>query len=386
MDIIGTRVEINLDAAAHNIRELRRITNPKANLMAVVKANGYGHGAVEIADTALQNGASALGVARLQEGIQLRESGIDKPILIFGYTPPEDTDKLLSFDLTQTVGYPELAESYSNCAVKLGATLKIHLKIDSGMGRLGFLPDPLFAVNPKNGFSQIIQKISSIIRLPNLFIEGIYTHFACADHKDKISALRQFELFNSLLTQLSQTTSFQVPLRHAANSAAIIDMPETHMDMVRAGISLYGLYPSDEVDKNKILLKPVMELKSNILHLKNVPKDFSVSYGSTWKAKKETTIATIPIGYADGYSRLLSSRGYMLVCGKRAPIVGRVCMDLIMLDVGGIPEACINDEVVAFGKQNSANISVDEIAETLGTINYEIVSTITSRVPRIFLK
>lgn len=384
--MIGTRAEINLDAAAHNIRELRRITNPKANLMAVVKANGYGHGAVEIANTALHNGATALGVARLQEGIQLRESGIDKPILIFGYTPPEDTDKLICFNLTQTVGYPDLAESYSSCAGKLGATLKIHLKIDSGMGRLGFLPDPLIAANPKHEFSQIINKISSIIRLPNLVIEGIYTHFACADHKNKTSAIRQFELFTSLLEQLSQTTGFQAPLRHAANSAAIIDLPETHMDMVRAGILLYGLYPSEEVNKNKIILKPVMELKSNILHLKKIPRGFCVSYGYTWKASKDTIIATIPMGYADGYSRLLSSRGYMLVCGKRAPIVGRVCMDLIMLDVGDIPEACINDEVVAFGKQNSDCISVEEIAETLGTINYEIVSTISSRIPKIFLK
>ncbi len=384
--MIGTRAEINLDAAAHNTRELRRITNTKANLMAVVKANGYGHGAVEIAKTALQNGATALGVARLQEGIQLRESGIDKPILIFGYTPPEDTDKLICFDLTQTVGNSELAEFYSSCAGKLGSTLNIHLKIDSGMGRLGFLPDPIFATNHQNGYSQIIQKISSIIRLPNLVIEGIYTHFACADHKDKTNAIRQFELFTSLLTQLSQTTGFHAPLCHAANSAAIIDLPETHMDMVRAGISLYGLYPSEEVNKNRIMLKPVMELKSNILHLKKVPRGFCVSYGNTWKSSKDTTIATIPMGYADGYSRLLSSRGYMLVCGKQAPIVGRICMDLIMLDVGDIPEACINDEVVAFGKQNSACISVDEIAETLGTINYEIVSTLASRVPRVFLK
>jgi len=384
--MIGTRAEINLDAAAHNTRELRRITNTKANLMAVVKANGYGHGAVKIAETALQNGAKAMGVARLQEGIRLRESGIAKPILIFGYTPPEDTDKLLSFDLTQTVGYPELAEAYSSCAGRLGSTVKIHLKIDSGMGRLGFLPDPLFAANRPNGYSQIIQKISSIIRLPNLFIEGIYTHFACADHKDKANAIRQFELFSNLLEQLSQATGFHAPIRHAANSAAIIDLPETHMDMVRAGISLYGLYPSEEVNKNRIMLKPVMELKSNILHLKKVPRGFCVSYGNTWKSSKDTTIATIPMGYADGYSRLLSSRGYMLVCGKRAPIVGRVCMDLTMLDVGDIPEACIHEEVVAFGKQNSAGISVDELAETLGTINYEIVSTITSRVPRIFLK
>ena len=385
MNTIGTRAVIHLDAAAHNIRELRRITNPKSTIMAVVKADGYGHGAMEIARTALQNGASALGVARLQEGIKLRESGIDKPILIFGYTPPDDTDKLLYYDLTQTIGYPELAKLYSHAAGKQGATVKVHLKIDSGMGRLGFSIDNPSSANRENRYAQIVKAILSIIRLPHLLIEGIYTHFACADHKDKTHAIRQFELFQYLLVELYRKTSFTAQIQHAANSAAIIDMPETHLDMVRAGIALYGLNPSQDVDLKKIALHPVMELKTNIMHLKKVPKGFSVSYGGTWQAQRETTIATIPLGYADGYSRLLSSRGYMLVCGKKAPIVGRVCMDLIMLDVGNIPEACINDEVVAFGKQKSAGISVDEIAETLGTINYEIVSTIASRVPRIFI-
>lgn len=384
MNIIGTRAEIHLDAIAHNLQELRRITRPESGIMAVVKADGYGHGALEIAKTALDKGAAALGVARLNEGIKLRESGIDKPILIFGYTPPNDTDKLLYYNLTQTIGYPELAEHYSHAAGKQGATLKVHLKIDSGMGRLGFLIDPLSAENPGTRYSQIIKKISSMILLPHLLIEGIYTHFACADLKDKTHSIRQFELFNSLLAELYRATSFQAQIQHAANSAAIIDMPGTHMNMVRAGIALYGLYPSQEVDRKKISLQPVMELKTNILHLKKVPKGFSVSYGGTWKAPKQTTIATIPLGYADGYSRLLSSKGIMLVCGKKAPVVGKVCMDLIMLDVGEIPEACINDEVVVFGKQNAAGITVDEIAETLGTINYEIVSTISSRVPRIF--
>ncbi|MFH2066355.1 MAG: alanine racemase [Pseudomonadota bacterium] len=384
MSIIGTRAEIHLDAIAHNLQELRRITSPESSIMAVVKADGYGHGAMEIAKTALNKGATALGVARLNEGIKLRESGIDKPILIFGYTPPNDTDKLLYYNLTQTIGYPELAELYSHAAGKQGAALKVHLKIDSGMGRLGFLIDPLSAENQENMYSRMIQKISSIIRLPHLIIEGIYTHFASADHRDKTIAIRQFELFRNLLDQLSRTTSFQAKIYHAANSAAIIDMPETHMNMVRAGIALYGLYPSQEMDREKINLRPVMELKTNIQHLKKVPKGFPVSYGGTWKAPKQTTIATIPLGYADGYSRLLSSKGFMLVCGKKAPVVGRVCMDLIMLDVGEIPEVCVNDEVVVFGKQNAASIAVDEIAETLGTINYEIVSTISSRVPRIF--
>ena len=385
MDTIGTRAEIHLDAAAHNIRELKRITAPHADLMAVVKADAYGHGAVEIAQTALDNGAKYLGVARLGEGIRLRESGISSPILIFGYTPPNLTDKLLFYDLTQTVGDSETARRYADIAGRQRATLRIHLKIDTGMGRLGFACPSPSSLNHEQRLSQITTEIFSVLQLPHLDPEGMYTHFACADHKDKTHAQQQFSAFCDLLEELYQSASFRAPIRHAANSAAIIDMPETHLDMVRAGISLYGLLPSRDVDRKKIALRPVMELKSNIIHLKTVAQGFSVSYGGTWKAPKDTTIATIPIGYADGYNRLLSYAGYMMVHGKKAPIAGRVCMDLVMLDVGDIPDTAVNDEVIVFGGQTSDGVTVDEIAETLGTINYEVVSTVSSRVPRVFL-
>ena len=354
-------------------------------MMAVVKANAYGHGVLEISKTVLANGADTLGVARIDEGILIRKSGIDAPILILGYTSPDHTASLVRYDLTQTVGSLEFAESFSKSAGKEKAALKIHLKIDSGMGRLGFMPDPLLLPDNSNDFSRILKEMEAIIGLPNLLIQGIYTHFAHSDIKNKTTSYRQLEIFNELVERLRQSMGFETLIRHAANSAAVIDMPDAHLDMVRPGIALYGLYPSQEVDRTKILLKPVMELKSKILHLKQVPSGFPVSYGGTWQAKKKTTIATVPIGYADGYNRLLSSTGYMLVCGKKAPIAGRVCMDLTMLDVGNIPEACVNDEVVAFGRQENAFISVDNIAETLGTISYEIVSTITERVPRIFL-
>lgn len=353
-------------------------------MMAVVKADAYGHGVLEISKTVLANGADTLGVARIDEGILIRKSGIDAPILILGYTSPDHTANLVRYDLTQTVGSLEFAESFSKSAGKEKAALKVHLKIDSGMGRLGFMPEPLLLTDNSNDFSRIPKEMEAIICLPNLLIQGIYTHFAHADSKDKTTSYRQLEIFNELVEHLRQSTGFETPIRHAANSAAVIDMPDSHLDMVRPGIALYGLYPSPEVDRTKIRLKPVMELKSKILHLKQVPAGFRVSYGGTWQAKKKTTIATIPIGYADGYNRLLSSTGYMLVCGKKAPIAGRVCMDLTMLDVGNIPEACVNDEVVVFGRQGNAFISVDEIAETLGTISYEIVSTITERVPRVF--
>ncbi len=384
LDTSCTRAEIDLRAVARNTRELRRITNPKARMMAVVKANAYGHGVLKISKTVLANGADALGVARIDEGLLIRKSGIDAPILILGYTSPDHTASLIRYDLTQTVGSREFAESFSEAAGKEKAALKIQLKIDSGMGRLGFMPDPLIMPDGSNAFSRTLKEMEAIIRLPNLLVQGIYTHFACADLKDKTSSYQQLEIFNELLERLHLSMGFETPIRHAANSAAVIDMPDAHLDMVRPGIALYGLYPSQEVDRNKILLQPVMELKSRILHLKKVPAGFPVSYGGTWRATKKTTIATVPIGYADGYNRLLSSTGQMLVCGKKAPIAGRVCMDLTMLDVGEIPEACVNDEVVVFGRQENASISVDEIAETLGTIHYEIVSTITERVPRVF--
>jgi len=385
LDTSCTRAEIDLSAVAHNTRELRRITNLKALMMAVVKANAYGHGVLEISKTVLANGADALGVARIDEGLLIRKSGIDAPILILGYTSPDHTKSLVRYDLTQTVGSLELAESFSKSAEKEKAALKIQLKIDTGMGRLGFLPDPLLLPDNSSDFSQILKEMEAIIRLPNLLIQGIYTHFARADIKDKTNSYRQLEIFNELVERLHLSMGFETPIRHAANSAAVIDMPEAHLDMARPGIALYGLYPSQEVDRTKIQLQPDMELKSKILHLKQVPADFPVSYGGTWQAKKKTTIATVPIGYADGYNRLLSSTGHMLVCGKKAPIAGRVCMDLTMLDLGNIPEACVNDEVVVFGRQENAFVSVDEIAETLGTINYEIVSTITERVPRVFI-
>lgn len=385
MNTSCTRAEIDLGAVAHNTRELRRITNPKALMMAVVKANAYGHGVLEISKTVLENGADTLGVARIDEGILIRKAGIDAPILILGYTSPDHTASLVRYDLTQTVGSLDFAESFSKSAGKEKAALKIQLKIDTGMGRLGFMPDPLLLPDHRNDFSRIMKEMETIIRLPNLLIQGIYTHFARADIRDKTNSYQQLEIFNDLVERLHLSMGFEAPIRHAANSAAVIDMPDSHLDMVRPGIALYGLYPSQEVERTKILLQPVMELKSKILHLKKVPTGFPVSYGGTWQAKKKTTIATVSIGYADGYNRLLSSAGYMLVCGKKAPIAGRVCMDLTMLDVGNIPEACVNDEVVVFGRQENALISVDEIAETLGTINYEIVSTITDRVPRVFM-
>jgi len=381
-----TWAEIDLSAYAHNIRELKRVTQPQARLMAVVKADGYGHGAVEVARTALQNGAEFLGVARIHEAVELRAAGLEAPILVFGYSSPDSAPTLIDHDLIQTVYSPTTAKALSGQAARQGKKIKIHIKVDSGMGRLGLLLGESAGKAPPNiPAAGTIGDVEVISRLANLEVEGIFTHFATSDSADKSYANRQLERFMEFINQLDQA-KLKPPLAHAANSAAVIDLPEAHLDMVRPGIATYGLYPSDEVNQSKVKLKPVMTLKSSIIHLKKVPAGFPVSYGITYRTEKPTTIATVPVGYADGYNRLLSSRGQMLVRGKRVPIVGRVCMDLTMLDVGALKDVMIEDEVVVFGQQGIEALTADELAASLNTINYEIVTSITARVPRIYRK
>jgi alanine racemase len=379
-----TWVEIDLSAYAHNIRELRRVTQPKARLMAVVKANGYGHGAIEVARTALQNGAEYLGVARLHEAVELRKAGLEAPILIFGYSSPDSAPTLIDNELIQTVYSPITAEALSERAARQGKKIQIHIKVDSGMGRLGLLLDePAGGAFHNSPATKTISEVEAISRLANLEVDGIFTHFATADSADKSYATRQLERFMEFLKRLDRA-GLRPPLKHAANSAAVIDLPDSHLDMVRPGIATYGLYPSDEVNQSNVELKPVMTLKSRIIHLKKVPAGFHVSYGITYRTEKPTTIATVPVGYADGFNRLLSSCGHMLVHGQQVPIVGRVCMDLTMLDVGALKDVKIEDEVVVFGQQGDQTVTADELASTLNTINYEIVTSISARVPRVY--
>ena len=374
--------EIDLNAVAHNVRELRRITDHNAILMAVVKANAYGHGMIEIAQTALANGAEILGAARLEEGIKIRKAGIKAPVLIFGHTPCVLAQKLFKFDLIQTVSSLDSAVQLSEIASLNKKKIRVHLKVDTGMGRLGVLPDSnIFA--DQVSCNRALTDVKAMAMLPGLELEGIYTHFATADYKDKSFAKKQFKILIDFIDMLHKE-GIDFKLKHAANSAAVIDMPETHLDMVRAGISIYGLYPSDHVDKTGIALKPAMSFKTRIVYLKKVPAGFKVSYGSTYTTKAPTTIATISAGYADGLNRLLSSNGRVLIRGSTAPIIGRICMDLTMVDVGQIPGVKINDEAVIFGTQGDASITVDEIALSLKTINYEVVSTITDRTERIY--
>jgi alanine racemase len=376
--------EIDLDAIAGNVRELRRRTDPGAKLMAVVKADGYGHGAVEVARTTLANGAEWLGVARLPEAVPLRDSGLDAPILVFGYTPPADAARLVDYDLRQSVYSLDVARAYSAAAQARGRRVRVHLKVDTGMGRLGLVPAALS--EPESGHAVgegFTRTATDIARLPGLELEGIFTHFAASDSADRSYADRQLSLFRDVVAELRRH-GLEFAVRHTANSAAVIAIPESHFDLVRPGIALYGLRPSKEVDLSGLALKPAMALKTRIIHLKKVPAGTCISYGMTHRTPGPTVIATIPAGYADGYRRSFSSAGAMLVRGRRVPVIGRVCMDLSMLDVGAVPEVRVEDEVVIFGRQGSEIISADDLAVALGTINYEIVCDVTARVPRVY--
>jgi len=377
--------EIDLNAIANNVRELRRRTRSQAKLMAVVKANGYGHGAAEVARTALSNGAEWLGVARLPEALELREAGFDAPILVFGYTPPADAGRLIDYDLRQSVYSLDAARAYSAVAEAHGRKIRVHLKVDTGMGRLGMVPAILSGEDSSHAMGEgFIREATAAARLPGLEPEGIFTHFAASDSADRSYAKRQLALFIEVVSAL-RANGLEFDLRHAANSAAVIGIPESHLDLVRPGIALYGLRPSETVDLTGMFLKPAMALKARIIHLKPVPAGTCISYGMTYRTPSPTVIATIPAGYADGYRRQFSSRGLMLIHGRRVPVIGRVCMDLSMLDVGAVPEACVEDEVVIFGRQGAESISADDLAHELGTINYEIVCNVTARVPRVYL-
>ncbi|HHW41859.1 MAG TPA: alanine racemase [Syntrophomonadaceae bacterium] len=364
--------EINLDALAHNVREIRRITNPRAQIMVVVKANGYGHGVEPVSRTALRNGAGWLGVALLQEALLLRERGIKAPTVILGYTPDEDMEEVVANDISQTIFTWEGALALAAAAKRLGKTAKIHVKIDTGMGRLGFPPD-----------KETVETIFRMAHLPGVEVEGIYTHFAAADEADKSYTEEQFTRFVWLLKQLSARGVY-IRWKHCANSAALLDLPYTHLDLVRPGNVIYGLFPSAEVRHDTVRLIPVMSLKARVAFVKEVPAGASISYGRTYVADKPRRIATIPLGYADGYSRLLSNKGEVLIKGRRAPVVGRVCMDQLMVDVTHIPDVVQDDEVVLLGRQGEEEITAEEIAAHLGTINYEVVCMISERVPRIY--
>ncbi len=367
-------VEVNLDNLANNIREVKRLTKPGALVTAVIKADGYGHGAAKIGQTLLDNGADRFAIAVLDEGIELRKAGYTVPILVLGYTDPARAAEVIQYDLEQTVYSYELAEALSKEAVREGTKVKIHIKLDTGMGRIGLQPN-----------HATIDMIKKINELPGIELEGVYTHYAVADETDKSYTLQQFEKFQWVLYQLEEH-NIKPRLRHTANSATIIDLPTLHLDMVRAGIMLYGLAPSNEVMLEDVDLRQVMSFKAKVSHVKEIDKGESVSYGRKFIAEKKTMIASLPIGYADGFTRLLSGKAEALLHGKRVPFVGRICMDQCMIDVTDVEGVKVGDEVVIFGPQGDDMIHIDELAAKLGTINYEIVCMIMRRVPRVYRK
>lgn len=366
--------EIDLNNLAHNIKEVRRVTKKESIVMAVVKANGYGHGSLDVAKVFLENGADRLAVATLSEAIELRRADIKAPILILGYTPESQYNMVVENDIIQTIYTLESGKELSKVAKSLNKNAKLHIKIDSGMGRIGFKSE-----------ESSIGKIEKISKLPNLEIEGIFTHFAKADEIDKTYTERQFKNYEWVIKKL-EDRNINIPIKHVSNSAATIDLPEYNLNMVRGGIMIYGLYPSEEVDKEKVKLKPAMALKAKISHLKEVPEDTGVSYGQIFVTERKSKIATIPIGYADGFTRLLTSKAEVSIGGKRAPIVGKICMDQCMIDVTDIDNVKVGDEVVLFGDGENGVPHIDEIAEKLDTINYEIVCMVGRRVPRVYVK
>lgn len=363
----AARAIIDLRAISRNVAEIRKKIGNKRGLMAVVKADGYGHGAVEVSWAALRSGADSLGVALPEEGQQLREVGIEAPILVVGLVQPEEAYKVVRFRLSQAVASVKLLEALDHEAGKASTRVNVHVKLDTGMGRIG--------VNPDDAVS-FVRKVKSF---KNLNLEGLFSHFSSADERDKTFSERQLQLFDQTIANL-QLAGIEVPQKHMANSAAILDFPQSYYDIVRPGIIIYGLYPSREVS-HSIELKPAMTFKTKISQVKVVPRGTPLSYGRTFTTKGRTTVATLPVGYADGYSRLLSNRGEVLIKGHRAPVIGTICMDMCMVDVSSIEDVRPGDEVILFGEE----LSVDELAAKIGTINYEIVCGVSKRVPRIYI-
>lgn len=367
--------KIDLDAIAYNLKSIEKKISPSTQIIAVIKADGYGHGASEIAkETESFQQVFGFATATAEEAFSLRKNGIRKPILILGYTFQPDYEEMIRKQIRPTVYSYEMAEAFSKAAQKTGMHASIHIKIDTGMGRIGYQVT-----------KEAADEIANIKALPGIEIEGIFTHFARADEKDKTSAKEQMRLFLSM-TDMLKERHVDIPLKHCSNSAGIAELKEANMDLVRAGIILYGLWPSGEICRDSISLKPAMELKSKIVHIKTLEAGTCISYGGTYRLKEQRRIATIPVGYADGYPRSLSNKGYVLIHGKKAPVLGRICMDQFMVDVTDIPDADMSDTVTLLGQDEESFLGMEELGELSGRFNYEFACEIGKRVPRIFYK
>lgn len=365
------QANINLDAVYNNFLHAKQLLKPETKLMAIIKADAYGHGAVEVAHT-IGELADAYGVAILEEGIELRKAGITKPVLILGYTAKQQYSAMIDYGIDTAVFTLKMAEEMSEIAVKKGKTARIHLKLDTGMNRIGF------ALNDDS-----LADIIKIAALPGIRIDGCFSHFARMDETDKTKAMRQFQRFCDF-TEKIEKAGVSLPVKHIANSAGIMEAPMVHLDMVRDGICLYGLYPSEEVKKERLPLTPAMELKALVSFVKELEAGEEIGYGGTYQTTRRTRVATIPVGYADGYSRSLSNRGRVLIHGQSAPIIGRVCMDQFMVDVTEISDVKTGDTVTLFGKDGAGEISIEEISAMSYSFPYELVCDVGKRVPRVF--
>jgi len=369
---IVTWAEIDLDSIQRNVQAFKRHIGQGVEVIAVVKANAYGHGAVPVARAALEAGASRLAVHRVIEAVELRQAGLDAPILVMGYTPPNGAEMAARWRLTPSLITLEFAQALSHHARAVGIRLPVHVKVDTGMGRFGLLP------------SEVLEFMRSLYELPGIHVEGLFTHFSTADASNPTHTLAQFELFNQVLSQLDQN-GLRPPIVHAANSAAAMQYPQAHFQAVRIGIAMYGLRPSLEWDP-PFEISPALTLKSLVTRLRELPAGSGIGYGRTFITQRPTYAALVPVGYGDGYHRSLSNKGVVLVGGQRAPILGRVSMDQIVVDVSHIPDVELEDEVVLVGSQGDERISAEEVGELEGTLNYEVTTALLPRVVRLYRK
>ncbi len=367
--------EISLDNFEHNLDEIKKLIAPGTKVAAVIKTDAYGHGAVSLAHI-LETRSEIWGyaVATIEEAVELRDAGIKKPVLILGYTFPEDHSEIVRLGIRPAVFSMEAAMALSAEACRQNRDVRIHIKLDTGMSRIGF-----------QATEETAETIVQIAKLPHMIIEGIFTHFAKADEIDKSFTRQQAAAFFQMDAWLKER-GISIPIRHISNSAGIIDLPEYNLDMVRAGIILYGLWPSDEVCKERIDLKPLMTIRSHVVHVKELGDGRCISYGGTYQVKGTRIIATIPVGYGDGYPRALSNKGYVLIHGQKAPVCGRICMDQFMVDVTGIGNVKVGDEVVLIGTQGERTITIEEAGEMAGRFNYEFACDLGKRIPRVSVK
>ncbi len=367
------KADINLDAIAKNAEEIKKRLAPGVKMAAVIKADGYGHGAVPVAETVYET-ADWFAVSNIEEALELRASGIDKPILTLGYTAPLQLPEAIRNHITLTLCGMDSAEEISEAATHMGVSAEVHIKVDTGMGRIGFPTEESFA-----------KQAAQAVKLPSIKPTGIYTHFARADESEKEATKIQYNKFLAFIESL-ETQGITGLLRHAENSAAILSLPEYQLDMVRLGISLYGMYPSEDVMPGEIVLHPAMEIKSHVAFLKTVPAGTGIGYNATYVTKESRRIATVPVGYGDGYPRALSNCGRVLVHGKSVPIVGRVCMDQMMIDVTDVPGVKRGDTVTLMGREGAEMITAEEIGALSHSFHYEMVCNVGKRIPRVYYK